>query len=154
MKLELKWLCWAIIVLFCTVAFGGDSAKSDGAKGNDLFARISQAYLDGNWDELEKVLGDSSKELDGLSAAQQADEFAAVAGGGICGKTGRHVYTEWDPIFAHKGGHVPAMNPYEFPQNKKCRMKYTKDILLLTPCNDTFNAPSFSSAFVGIFVMA
>ena len=63
-----------------------------------------------------------------LPSAAQADEFAALAGGGICGKTGRHVYTEWDPIFAHKGGHVPAMNPFEFPQNKKCRMKYTKDM--------------------------
>ena len=29
--------------------------------------RISQAYLDGNWDELEKVLGDSSKEIEALA---------------------------------------------------------------------------------------
>jgi dTDP-4-amino-4,6-dideoxygalactose transaminase len=63
-----------------------------------------------------------------LPSAVQADEFAGLVGGGICGKTGRHVYTEWDPIFAHRGGHVPAMNPFEFPQNKQCRMKYTKDM--------------------------
>ncbi|MGA2058865.1 MAG: hypothetical protein ABSG67_00180 [Thermoguttaceae bacterium] len=73
MKLESNWLCGAIIVMFCTAAFGGDSAKSEGAKSNDLYARISQAYLDGNWDELEKVLGDSSKEIEALSSAQQAD---------------------------------------------------------------------------------
>lgn len=73
MKLESEWLCWAIIVLFCIPVFGGDSAKSDGAKSNDLYARISQAYLDGNWDELEKVLGVPSKEIEALSAAQQAD---------------------------------------------------------------------------------
>ncbi len=73
MKNEPKWLCWAIIALICTTAFGGDLAKSEGAKSNDLYAQISQAYLDGNWDELEKVLGDSSKEIEALSSAQQAD---------------------------------------------------------------------------------
>lgn len=63
-----------------------------------------------------------------LPTAEQAEKFAGLAGGFICGRTGRHVYTEWDPIFAHQGGHVPAMNPYNFPANKKCRMKYTKDM--------------------------
>ncbi|MGA2798790.1 MAG: hypothetical protein ABSE63_14510 [Thermoguttaceae bacterium] len=50
-----------------------DSPKGNGQKNSDLYQQISQAYLDGNWDELEKVLGDSSKELDGLSAEEQAD---------------------------------------------------------------------------------
>jgi dTDP-4-amino-4,6-dideoxygalactose transaminase len=63
-----------------------------------------------------------------LSTAEQADQFAALVGGGVCGKTGRHVYTEWDPIFAHKGGHHPLMNPFDFPANRDCRMEYTKEM--------------------------
>lgn len=63
-----------------------------------------------------------------LPSAEAAEKFAAIAGGFITAKTGRHIYTEWDPIFAHQGGHVPAMNPYNFPANKKCRTKYTKEM--------------------------
>ena len=63
-----------------------------------------------------------------LPSAEQAEKFAGLAGGFVCAKTGRHIYTEWDPLFAHQGGHVPAMNPYHFPANKKCRTKYTKDM--------------------------
>lgn len=59
---------------------------------------------------------------------EQAEKFAGIAGGFITARTGRHIYTEWDPIFAHQGGHVPAMNPYNMPANKKCRTKYTKDM--------------------------
>jgi dTDP-4-amino-4,6-dideoxygalactose transaminase len=61
-----------------------------------------------------------------LPAAEQADEFASLVRGTVCGKTGRHVYTEWDPIFAHEGAPHPALNPYTLPQNKRCRKKYTK----------------------------
>jgi dTDP-4-amino-4,6-dideoxygalactose transaminase len=61
-----------------------------------------------------------------LPAEAQADRFAALGRGSVCGKTGRHVYTEWDPIFAHQGAHHPALNPYNLPQNKGCRKTYTK----------------------------
>lgn len=63
-----------------------------------------------------------------LPSAEQAEQFAGLAGGFIAGRTGRHVYTEWDPLFANQAGHHPAMNPYNFPANKKCRRKYTKDM--------------------------
>jgi len=63
-----------------------------------------------------------------LPTAAQADRFAALAGGGVLSKTGRHNYTEWDPILDKAGGHHPAMNPFLFPQNKLCRMNYTKDM--------------------------
>jgi len=71
--------------------------------------------------------------------AAQAESFAELVGGGIVGKTGRHIYTEWDPIFAHQGGHVPAMNPYNFPQNEPCRKDYTKDMCAksIDLCNRT-----------------
>ena len=72
-----------------------------------------------------------------LPTATQADEFAKRVGGGVAGKTGRHVYTEWDPIFARQGAHHPALNPYRLPQNRRCRMKYTKD--MCAPSLDILN---------------
>ena len=60
--------------------------------------------------------------------AEQADEFAKLAGGTVAGKTGRHIYTEWDPIFAHQGAQHPALNPFNLPQNRRCRTKYTRDM--------------------------
>ncbi|MCK4283199.1 MAG: DegT/DnrJ/EryC1/StrS family aminotransferase [Candidatus Brocadiae bacterium] len=61
-----------------------------------------------------------------LPTEGQADGFAALAGGTVAGKTGRHVYTQWDPIFAHRGAHHPALNPFKLPQNRRCRKRYTK----------------------------
>jgi dTDP-4-amino-4,6-dideoxygalactose transaminase len=63
-----------------------------------------------------------------LPTAGQADRFAELVGGTVCGKTGRHVYTEWDPIFAHQGAHHPALDPFNLPQNEECRKEYTKDM--------------------------
>ncbi|NQT88510.1 DegT/DnrJ/EryC1/StrS family aminotransferase [bacterium] len=63
-----------------------------------------------------------------LPTAEQAERFGALAEGGIAGKTGRHVYTEWDPILAHQGAHHPALNPFTLPQNRRCRKKYTKNM--------------------------
>ena len=63
-----------------------------------------------------------------LPSAEAAEQFASVAGGFIAGRTGRHVYTEWDPIFANQAGHHKDMNPYNFAANKQCRRKYTKNM--------------------------
>jgi len=63
-----------------------------------------------------------------LPTPQQADEFARLAGGTVAGKTGRHVYTEWDPVLAHKGSHHPALNPYLLRENQDCRTAYSKDM--------------------------
>jgi dTDP-4-amino-4,6-dideoxygalactose transaminase len=63
-----------------------------------------------------------------LPSEGQADRFAALVGGTVTGKTGRHVYTEWDPVFAHQGAHHAALNPYSLPQNRRCRRNYTKDM--------------------------
>jgi dTDP-4-amino-4,6-dideoxygalactose transaminase len=56
----------------------------------------------------------------------QADAFAKRMGGFVLIKTGRHVYTEWDPLFDHKGAHHPALNPFNLKENKGLRMNYTK----------------------------
>jgi len=63
-----------------------------------------------------------------LPSAEQAERFAGLAGGFVTAKTGRHIYTEWDPLFAHQGAHHPALNPYNLRENRPCRMKYTKDM--------------------------
>jgi len=63
-----------------------------------------------------------------LPSEGQADLFAGLAGGTVCAKTGRHVYTEWDPIFAHQGAQHPALNPFKLPQNRRCRTRYTRDM--------------------------
>ncbi len=61
-----------------------------------------------------------------LPTEAQADAFAAKVRAMICGKTGRHVYTEWDQVFSHEGAHHPALNPYKMRENRRCRKKYTK----------------------------
>ncbi|MCE5237648.1 aminotransferase class V-fold PLP-dependent enzyme [bacterium] len=63
-----------------------------------------------------------------LPSPEQAERFAGLVGGFVTAKTGRHIYTEWDPIFAHQGAHHPALNPYNLRENAECRMDYTKDM--------------------------
>ena len=38
------------------------------------------------------------------------------------------MYTEWDPVLAHRGAHHPALNPFELDQNRGCRMHYSKEM--------------------------
>ena len=63
-----------------------------------------------------------------LPSVEVAEVFAEAAGGTILAKTGRHNYTEWDPILAGQGAHHPALNPYDLPQNAECRKTYSKDM--------------------------
>jgi len=63
-----------------------------------------------------------------LPTVEQAEAFAGLAGGGIAGKTGRHVYTEWAPILDKKGAHCSGLNPYQMPENRECRMEYSLDM--------------------------
>ncbi len=61
-----------------------------------------------------------------LPSPAQAEDFARLTGGTVAGKTGRHVYTEWDPILNHRGAHHPALDAFKLPANRRCRRKYTK----------------------------
>jgi dTDP-4-amino-4,6-dideoxygalactose transaminase len=63
-----------------------------------------------------------------LPTAAQAQKFVELAGGTIMRNTGRHVYTEWDPIFAGKGAHHDAVNPFKLKENRPCRKTYTKEM--------------------------
>ena len=63
-----------------------------------------------------------------LPSAEAANCFAEAVDGTILLNTGRHTYTEWDPILAHQGAHHPALNPFELPQNAECRKSYSLDM--------------------------
>lgn len=63
-----------------------------------------------------------------FESAAAAEAFREKVGGFIPGKTGRHVYTEWDPILEKRGSHTPALDPFKLAANKKCRMNYSKDM--------------------------
>ncbi|MFO8007778.1 MAG: DegT/DnrJ/EryC1/StrS family aminotransferase [Candidatus Brocadiia bacterium] len=63
-----------------------------------------------------------------LPNAPAADRFAELVEGVVCGKTGRHVYTEWDPILEHRGAHHPALDPFNLPENEACRKEYSPDM--------------------------
>ncbi len=63
-----------------------------------------------------------------LPTAAAAERFAASARCTILFKTGRHTFTEWDPILNRSGAHHPALNPFTLPQNASCRMEYSKEM--------------------------
>ena len=64
-----------------------------------------------------------------LPSVEQARRFAKLTGGVVAADTGRHNYTEWDQILDHRGGHHPAFDPFQMPQNRRCRKKYSKGML-------------------------
>ena len=61
-----------------------------------------------------------------FESPEKADDFAERISGTVALKTGRHVYTEWDPILQHRGAHHSALNPYEMKENADCRMEYNE----------------------------
>ncbi len=63
-----------------------------------------------------------------LPTAKTAQQFAKATGGVRPIDTGRHVYTQWDPILERRGAHHEALNPFKLPRNRKCRMSYRKDM--------------------------
>ena len=48
--------------------------------------------------------------------------------------SGRHVYSNWDPVLDHLGAHHPAMNPFLMKENAACSMEYSK-----TMCPNTLD---------------
>lgn len=66
--------------------------------------------------------------------ARTAQTFAASegVGGFIPINSGKHVYANWEPIMEKRIGHHPAMNPYNFEQNKNLNANYSKDMCATT----------------------
>ena len=84
-----------------------------------------------------------------FDSAPAACQFAGMSGGKVLIDTGRHVYTEWDPVLAQRGAPHPALNPYTLKANAKCRKNQdmnmkSLDILRRTVMLTTH--PDFSAA--------
>ncbi len=59
-------------------------------------------------------------------AAARKFAKAPGVGGMLPIDSGKHVYSNWDPILENRVGVKKAANPYFFPANKKLRLKYNK----------------------------
>lgn len=57
-----------------------------------------------------------------------ARAFSSGTGGGVPIDSGRHVYSNWDPMLEKQAGSHRALNPFLMPQNQGLRMDYTADI--------------------------
>ena len=63
-----------------------------------------------------------------LPTPEHADDLANRVQGTVVARTGRHTYTEWDPILNHRAGHHPRLNPFLWPENAGCRRDYSPDM--------------------------
>lgn len=61
-------------------------------------------------------------------ATARAFAKAEGVGGGLPIDSGKHVYSNWEPILKHRIGIHPGMNPYRMPKNKGLRLNYTKNM--------------------------
>ena len=61
---------------------------------------------------------------------EQAEAFANFEGvyGCVPINTGKHVYTNWDPILSHNGAFHPLMDPFKMEANKDLNMNYSLDM--------------------------
>jgi dTDP-4-amino-4,6-dideoxygalactose transaminase len=63
-----------------------------------------------------------------LPSSEAANRFVNLFPSVICGKTGRHTFTEWDQVLMGEGASHPAMNPYTMAANAECRKEYPADL--------------------------
>ena len=64
---------------------------------------------------------------------KQARAFAHAlhkngAGGSLPIDSGRHVYTNWEPVMEKRGSYHPALDAFRRPENKGAQMDYTPDM--------------------------
>jgi len=115
--------------------------------------RVQLGRLDGILADLRRVKKSLTEKLAGLpglrfSPLHDADGECATtlaftfenesrarafaAGEGVNGwlpiDSGKHVYSNWDPLLSGRGAHCAAFNPFEMPQNKELRIRYTKEM--------------------------
>lgn len=63
-----------------------------------------------------------------FGSEQEAREYAERVGGWLPIDSGKHVYSNWEPLLAKRVMHHPAMNPFQHPRNQGLRMTYTPDM--------------------------
>lgn len=85
------------------------------------------------------LIFDTEAETLRCQAALQEKEIGA----GRPFDTGRHVYSNWDPILQHRAWHCDGMNPFLHPANQGANMNYTPDMLprTLDMLKRTLNLP-------------
>lgn len=56
--------------------------------------------------------------------------FATSGGvnGGLPIDSGKHVYSNWEPILEHRVGPHPSLNPFNLPENQQLRLNYTREM--------------------------
>jgi dTDP-4-amino-4,6-dideoxygalactose transaminase len=115
--------------------------------------RVQLRRLDGMLDDLrriKKTIIDSLAGLPGIRFAPSHDsagdcattvaftftseakarQFATSEGVGawLPIDSGKHVYSNWDPLLALRGSHCAALNPFKMKQNKGLRTSYSPDM--------------------------
>ncbi len=63
-----------------------------------------------------------------FDSEEKARIFAKGVGGTLPIDSGKHVYSNWDPILNKMGAHHPALNPYNLNENKNLRTDYNKNM--------------------------
>lgn len=60
--------------------------------------------------------------------AARAFADAPGVGGKLPIDTGKHIYSNWEPILSRRIGHHPDMNPLDHPKNRRLRTEYRPDM--------------------------
>lgn len=63
-----------------------------------------------------------------FDSESDARAFAQQAGGWLPIDSGKHVYSNWEPLLAKRVMHHPDMNPFNHPRNQGLRTDYTPDM--------------------------
>ena len=63
-----------------------------------------------------------------FDSESQALAFAGPIGGWLPIDSGKHVYSNWEPLLEKRIMHHPDMNPFNHPRNQGLRMNYTRDM--------------------------
>ncbi len=58
----------------------------------------------------------------------KARDFASKTSGWLPIDSGKHVYSNWEPLLAKRVMHHPDMNPFNHPRNQGLRTDYTPDM--------------------------
>jgi len=69
-----------------------------------------------------------------FDSEKQARKFAGSEGvrGWLPIDTGRHIYSNWEPILEKRVGGHPLRNPFNHPANKSLRTEYSKEMCPVT----------------------
>lgn len=136
---------------FKTPVFSGTQCRQSEIMG--AIMRVQLERLDGIISDLRRVKGQLVNGLNGVpnlnilrsndvkgdcatnlgflfARKEQAIQFSTSEGvnGSLPINSGRHVYTNWEPIMNKRGACHPALNPYTMPANQGLNFNYSKDM--------------------------